>query len=493
MNKLKKSLALIATLAIASTAFYACGGDTSSTADTDTSSEAESSSEAEVEESSEEESEGEEEGGEEGEEGGEEGGSTGASLGGNITDDGDTLSILCWTGDDVEKMIENFESANPDYAGKCQYVNVGSNGGEAREQYANYFAGGEDADLFVLEADWILDYINNDEYTAPLSDLGFSDSDFAGCYPYTVSIGTDNNGVLKAASWQSTPGGYVYRTDLAEEYLGVKSPEEMQAKVDSWDKFTETAKEVKEASNGKTAMADTLGGMWQVWQYNRSNAWLDADNKLVIDDFCKDYAELAKEYYAEGYVTKEDQWSDGWYQIGQDDSTMGYFFCTWCLGSGSMLSNAEGGDGGATFGKYNITAGPSGWAWGGSWLALNPNCDNGTMAYDFIKYFTVDESTAKDYALFKSEFVNNPSAMKAIVDEGSNKNDLLGGQDQFSVLYEAASTIDMDGKITAYDSQIKQAFNDAVLKYVKGDIASYDDMITEFKKEAAKIEGITVE
>ena len=110
-----------------------------------------------------------------------------------------------------------------------------------------------------------------------------------------------------------------------------------------------------------------------------------------------------------------------------------------------------------------------------------------------MKYFTVDESTAKDYALFKSEFVNNPNAMKAIVDEGSNKNDLLGGQDQFSVLYEAAGNIDMDGKITAFDSQIKDAFNGAITKYVKGEVASYDDMITEFKKEAAKIEGLTVE
>ena len=486
MNKLKKALALVATLAIASTAFYACG-NSSSTANSTAESKAESSAaEESKEESAAEESKAEESKAEESKEENAGGGEN------KVPETGDKLSILCWTGDDVEKMIENFTGANEQYKDKVQYVNVGSKGQEAREQYANYFAGGEDADLFVLEADWILDYINNDEYTAPLSDLGFSTSDFDGCYPYTVSIGTDNNGVLKAASWQATPGGYVYRTDLAEEYLGAKTPDEMQEFVKDWDTFTKTAATVQEKSGGKTAMADTLGGMWQVWQYNRTKAWLDGD-KLVIDDYCKEYADLAKEYYEKGYVTKEDQWSDGWYAIGQDDSTMGYFFCTWCLGSGSMLSNAEGGEGGKTFGKYNITAGPSGWAWGGSWLALSPKCDNGEIAHDFVKYFTVDESTAKDYALFKSEFVNNPKAMKAIVDEGSNKNDLLGGQDQFSVLYEAASKIDMDGKITAYDSQIKDAFNTVVSKYAKGEIASYDDMITEFKKEAAKIEGITVE
>lgn len=480
MNKLKKSLCLIATLAIASTAFVACG-DESSVAD-----DSNSTPESSADESSEEESSADESSDES---------SADENAGGEnvVPETGDALSILCWTGDDVEKMIENFTDKTDYTTDQVKYVNVGSKGQEAREGYANYFAGGEDVDLFVLEADWILDYINNDDYTAPLSNLGFSASDFDGCYDYTVAVGTDNNNVLKAASWQATPGGYVYRTDLAEQYLGAKTPDEMQAFVKDWDTFTESAKTVLEASGGKTAMADTLGGMWQVWQYNRANAWVDADNKLVIDDFCETYAELAKQYYNEGYVTKEDQWSDGWYAIGQDDSTMGYFFCTWCLGAGSMLSNAEGGESGATYGKYNITAGPSGYAWGGSWLALSPKADNGTIAHDFINYFIVDASTAADYSLFKSEFVNNPVAMKDIVDGGKNKNPLLGDQDQFSVLYEAASTIDMDGKITAFDSQIKDAFNTVVTKYAKGDIASYDDMITEFKKEAAKIEGITVE
>jgi len=489
MNKLKKSLALIATLAIASTAFYACG-ESSSTADSST---ADSSSAADDSSSADDSSEGGEESSAADDSSESDGGNAGSGEN-SVPETGDKLTILCWTGDDVNAMIKNF-TANTDYTeDQLAFVQVGENGGEAREKYANFFAGDEDVDLFVLEADWILEYINNDEYTAPLSNLGFSTSDFDGCYDYTVSIGTNNDGVLKAASWQATPGGYCYRTDLAEEYLGVKTPEEMQSKIDSWDKFTETAKEVYEKSGKKTAMADTLGGMWQVWQYNRKSAWTDANDNLQIDDFCKDYAELAKQYWDEGYVTKEAQWDDaGWYPIGQNGGTMGYFFCTWCLGDGSMLEKAEGGKDGETYGKYNIVAGPSGWAWGGSWLALSPKADNGTIAHDFVKYFTVDEASMENYALDKGEFVNNPTVMKKIVDDGTNKNDRLGGQDQFSVLYEAAGNIDMDGKITKFDAQIKEAFNNAVQSYAKGDIKSYDEMIEKFKDDASLIEGLNVE
>ena len=479
MNKLKKSLALIATLAIASTALVACGGSDSKPADTTAATtkasttaasgeatDAPTTTEAQKEE---------------------------AKI--EMPDTGDQLTILCWTGDDIEKMIENFESKNPDAKGKIKYQNVGKNGGDAREKYANYFAGGSDADLFVLEADWILEYINQDDYTAPLSKIGFTADDFKGCYPYTVSIGTNNAGVLKAASWQATPGAYAYRADLAEQYLGVKTPAEMQEKVKDWKTFTETAKAVKEASKGKTAMTATLGGLWQVYQYNHGTAWAKDGVADLNDQYYKDFAELAKTYYTEGYVTKTSQWAEdgSWYAIGQDDSTLGYFFCTWCFGKGSMLSNAEGGEGGKTYGKYALCEGPSTWAWGGSWLALNPKCDNGTLAHDFVKYFTVDEASMEDYALFKGEFVNNPNVMKKIVDDKKNSNPLFkDGQDQFAVLYPSASKIDMSGKISEFDSQIKNAYNEAVMNYAQGKTASVDEMMEAFKKKAAQIEGLTL-
>ncbi len=487
MNKLKKTLALVATLAIASTAFVACDDDSSSSKPADSSSKTDSSAADSKDDSS------------------------SAESGNKFSDDGDTLSILCWTPDDVTKMIENFTDTTGEYNGKkVEYVNVGKKGQEAREQYVTYFKGDEDVDLFVLEADWILEYIDNDEYTAPITDLGFSEDDFKGNYAYTIATGTNANGVLKGVSWQATPGAYVYRTDLAEQYLGVKNATEMQEKVKDWDTLLATAKTVKDASNGECAVVDTLGGLWQVYSYNRTQAWADADDNLVVDEYCKEYADLAKELWDNGYVTKEAQWTDGWNTIGPDGKTLGYFFCTWCLGKGGQLQTVSGGmnDNGTPddssddtpanadlWGKYDICAGPSFWAWGGSWLAVSPECDNGTAAYDFVKYFTVDEKTMEEYALFKGEFVNNPTVMKKIVDDKSNKNEMLGGSDQFAVLYDSASKIDMDGKITAFDAQIKDAFNGAITNYVKGEAGyeDYDKMIAEFKKKAAEIPGLNVQ
>lgn len=402
-----------------------------------------------------------------------------------LTDDGDKLTILCWTGSDLQPMIKLFCEEKGYSEDQIVWTQVGTSGGEAREQYEQYFKGSEDCDLFVAEADWILKYINMDEYSAPLSALGIDESAYADAYPYTVAIGKDENGVLKGASWQAAAGGYVYRTDLAEQYLNVTSPEQMQEKVSDWDKFQATAAEIKEASGGKTAMTATIGGLWQVFAANRNEPWVK-DNKLVLDN-AADFVEMAKSMSDNGYVTGVSQWTDAWYQVGQDDSTFGYFYSTWCLtnAEGGQLYQAEGGPDGATYGKYNICVGPTNFFWGGSWLVPSTRCNNKTLAAEFVNFFTTDAATMQKYAETSGDFVNNKPAMQAIVDAGTNKNDLLGGQDQFSVLIDAASGIKMDGLITSYDSATKENFIDSVNNYIAGSYGSVDETLEAFQDAEA--------
>ena len=469
MKNFKKNIALLAALACAGTMLAGCstgesdsgntpadnGGDTTSAAAGDNGGEATPADDS---------------------------GDAPAASTAELSDDGDKLTILCWTGSDLNNMIPLFCQEKGYTEDQVTWVQVGENGEGARDQYEQYLKGDEDADILILEADWILKYLN-DQYTAPLSALGISESDYSNAYPYTVAIGTDENGVLRGASWQAAAGGYVYRTDLAEQYLGVTTPDEMQAKIGSWSDFESAAATVQEASGGKTSMAATLGGMWQVYQYNRTQPWVK-DNKLELDN-CADYMDIAKNFRDNNYVTNVTQWSDAWFALGQDDSTMGYFFSTWCLTAGAQLEQASGGTSGATYGKYNICVGPSNYAWGGSWLAPSVKCDNKTMAAEFINFFTTDSASMQKYAETSGDFVNNKVSMQAVVDAGTNQNAALGGQDQFAVLISAANGIDMDGKITRYDSDIKNSFNNAVQGYVDGTYASKDEALDAFQNDVA--------
>ena len=493
MNTLKRTLALVATLAMAATAFASCGDDK------DSSSSSSSSEASKVEEPSEDTSEDSSDAQDttKAEE------STG-EIADSVGKGGDTFTVAAWNADDVPFLIAqwkglDYKSIQDDLANDAvdgiKFINFGVGGGDASEKYDNLFKSGDDLDVYFCEADWALKYINDDEKTLPLADLGLGDSDFANIYSYTDEIGKSSDGVRKGVSWQAAAGGFQYRSDLAQEYLGVTSPEEMQAAIGDWDKFVEAAQTVSEKSSGKTALADTLGGMWQAYTCGRTTPWV-VDNALQIDDFCKEFADTAKALWDCGGVTKNGQWTDEWTAAGTNDTCMGYFVSTW--GFGGFALDAAGGEGGATYGKWAVCQGPQPFFWGGTWIVVNPKTDNGEEARDFIISATSNEDQMSTYAVNKPEYVNNSKVMDDLISSNTVFNEKitnnLGGQNFYAELADNAKTIDFNGLITPYDATVKTDFINVVKEqYLEGG-ASWDDTVEAFKDKIAEdVTAIDVE
>lgn len=404
-----------------------------------------------------------------------------------LKDDDDTLTILAWeSNSDIQNMVKLFCQEKGYSTDKIVVTTQGKNGEEGRDKYQQYLNGDGDADLMCLEADWILKYTDDDTLTAPLSALGLDESSFKDAYDYTVQIGKNSNGVLKGASFQAAPGGFVYRADLAKQYLGVENPDQMQELVKDWNAFKSTAKTLAEKSEGKTALQATEGGLWQVYQANRTKAWV-VDGKLEMDT-ATDFYDIAKEFKDNGYLADVPQWDNAWYAAVQDGTALGDFVPTWGLtnGEGSILYNFSGatkdGDTVTPAKELAFCAGPTSYYWGGTWLGVSTKCNSKTLAKEFVEFFTVNADTMKKYTEFTGDFCDNKSVMKEVVDAKSNKNALLkDGQDQFAILYSQADGIKMDGMITKYDSVIKNHFNTSVQEYIKGTYATKDDAIAAFK------------
>ena len=486
MNKLTRTLALLAALAMTATAFVVCGDDKDSSSSSAATTVAEESSEetSAAEESSEESSDSD--------------ATASTELGAvSMPDTGDALTVLCWTDTDLNAMIPVVEKAYPDMAGKIKYQNVGSAGTEAMEQYLTYFSSGSDVDLYICDADWVLSYENNDDNSAPLESVGITADMYSDAYSYTVAMGTDQNGVLKGASWQAAAGGYAYRADLAEEYLGVTSPEDMQAQVGSWDDFWATAATVYEKSGKTTAMADSLGGVWRAYSNgNRTKSWVN-DGKLDSSSV-GDFISMAKENFDKGYISGATQWTDDWLPQGQSDGaqankTFGFFFPTWAIAKGGSLEQAEGGEGGSTYGKYALCEGPTSWFWGGTWICVYPKTDNAKEAGQFIYTMTADADAMQKYVDARGDFVNNKGVMSATTEAGTNSNPLFGGQDQFQILFNSADKIDMS-IASEYDAKINTDLQNAVQDYCNGVTSSEDDCLNAFLDAvAADVTDITVE
>ena len=293
-----------------------------------------------------------------------------------LKDDGDKLTILAWeSNSDIVNMVNLFCQETGTPKDKIEISKQGSNGEGGRDQYQQYLKGDGDADLMCLEADWILQYINDDQLTAPLSALGIDESAYSDAYGYTVAIGKNDAGVLKGASFQAAPGGFAYRADLAKEYLGVNSPDDMQKLVKDWDTFQSTAKTLYEKSGGKTSLQATEGGLWQVYQANRTKAWV-VDGKLEMDT-APDFYDIAKSFKDNKYMADVPQWQDAWYAAVQDGTALGDFVPTWGLTTGTssiLYSFAKGtGEGTEVKPTYEMAfcAGPTNYFWGGTWLGVS--------------------------------------------------------------------------------------------------------------------------
>ena len=371
----------------------------------------------------------------------------------------------------------------------------------------------EAPDIFTLEAAFVKHYVESD-WTGDLKDIGFTDDELSVAFPVMAQIGQNAAGVQKGLSWQSTPGVLMYRASLAEKYLGVKSPEEMQAKVADWDTFLETAEELAEASEGACKMVTGAGDIWNAYQYQRAQGWV-VDGKLNIDSELLDFEDLCKTLEEENLTQKAGAWGETWFAGMQGvNETLCYFLPTWGLhytlkpncgqGTNDKMTeeelstyNLENGNG--TYGDWRITDGPVAYSWGGTWMGINAakaaSADDAKKAamHDLIKFFTLDDDFLTQYAKDSGDFVGSKAAVDKILAEGGTPNPFLGGQDHYAIFASAAALAN-GSLMSEYDDTINGLWNDYVTTpYTKGE-KDLDTCLAEFKAAvAAAITTITVE
>ena len=407
---------------------------------------------------------------------------------------GDTFTIAAWNHDEITSLISNWTGIDAQdviermYSGaddpitapsgaKINFVNLNISGASASEKYDELFNNGEDIDVYLTEPYWALKYMDNDELSAPLSSLGITEKDMSGMYPYTLQLAKNSKGEYKAVPYNVCPGAFIYRSDIAEKYLGVDSPEKMQAAIGDWSLFASSAKTISEKSGGKMALADSLAGMWQAYSCGRFDH-VTSDNKLELSSDVKAFADMAKELWECGGVTKNHQWSDEWTQAGQKGQCMGYFVPSWAFFyDDSFVYEAAN----KQAGKWSICTGPQSYYWGGNDLIVNPSTDNGDDARSFILSSAFNSDNMKKYAR-SNNMPNNSTVNAQISNDNSyrktNTSEILNPQNYYMVFDQNARGIDIK-KYSPYDATI----NSDIIELIKNTYIeknrTWDDTMTE--------------
>lgn len=388
-------------------------------------------------------------------------GGTGGS--GKAGNKGGTLVVWTFT-DEIKGMIEDYYLKDyPDLPYKVDIQVTPTEQFPAKLDPA--LAAGKDApDVFALEAAFVKKYVDS-KYTANLADLGLEEKAKSSIVPYVLDVARDTKGVLKGISWQATPGAFFYRRSIAEQYLGVSTPEEVQPYVKDFDTFLETAKKLKEASNGKVAAISAMGDLSNVFYAARDKGWV-VDGNLVIDPKIDELLEAAKVYEQEGLTQKATQWQETWFAGMQGDDVFGYFLPTWGLHYVLKTNSTNAETSKSTEGDWGMVQGPSGYSWGGTWIAAREGTQMKQAAADLIEYLTMNEDFLTRWAKDTGDFLSHTKVVNSVKDDYSEP--FLAGQNHYAAFAPMAEAVDAT-IITYADQDIQNLFNEQMTAYANGE------------------------
>ena len=322
-------------------------------------------------------------------------------------------------------------------------------------------AADDKVDLFLAEADYIQKYVDS-EFTADITGIGVTD--FSNAYGYTVQAASDANGVVKGVSFQCCPSALIYRRSIAQDVLGTDDPAEVQAQLDSWDKFNAVAAAAKEKGYYMTA---SFAETYRVFSNNCTMPWVDEEGNLQFDPQIEAWMDQTDAFIENGYTLTAGIWDDEKNaQMFADGKTMCFFGPAWyfnfCMGN--AMDEEKG-----CFGDWAICEGPAAHFWGGTWLLAPAGSDNPTMLADVMNAFINDEEVCTALVANEAQFSNNMAVNAVFAEDESYGNAFLGGQNDVAVFSAMTDNIAWENH-TIYDQLLNEGLQSYMQEYYKGTV-----------------------
>lgn len=344
--------------------------------------------------------------------------------------------------------------------------------------------GSECPDVFSLDSLFVRKYVESG-YLLPLDDVYEELKDELVEYP--VKIGS-YDGHVYALSWLMTPGAMFYRRSLAKKYLGTDDPDEVQKYFCDTDKMLETARLLKDKSNGSCRLVASSDDLFEAFLGLRKNPWM-VDGNLNIDPAMEKYMDVCKIMHDEGLDGQVARWSEGWFSgthdslKDSDGNTMeifSYFFPKWGL---NFIIKPESPE---TSADWAMCEGPSAYNWGGEWLAAYKGTKNPEAVKEMIKYFVSNTDFLGKYVDQENDLPANRKVQDKI--KKGKEDPYLAGQNPYGTLYDIAENV--DGNLyQATDQEIEYIFQGVLSYYVRGKNTK-QEVLDSFRNLVSKGLGI---
>lgn len=380
-----------------------------------------------------------------------------------------TLNIWSFTSELPTMVNEYYLKDNP---GKINMEFTMVDGTEFEAKLDPALASGDGPDLWGINVAIVKKYVEAgvladvSEYRERANALGIAE--------YVQSLGTDQNGALRTLSWQATPGGVWYRRSLAEKYLGVSEPEDVQPLLSDTDKVYETAQKLKEASDGRCYYTADAEGLWFAFNGMRTSPYV-VDDQIVIDPVIPNYMDYLKKFTEEKLMMGLTGYTEDWYGA-MSDSLMGadgqpveifsYSNASWFLGF-CIQPNMVSADGSkSTEGDWALVEGPGFFFNGGTFIGVNANSKNLEASKELFEYLMLNEDFLARYCQNTGDYPAAQTVAQKLTDGMSSP--ILKGQNHYETFNAITSNIKELYTDRYFDETIFGFMRDQAMEYAAG-------------------------
>ena len=334
-----------------------------------------------------------------------------------------TITFWHFNKDEGPVMKEMFEKAYPNVKINLQIISDQNQG--YQNKLTSAIANGSGVpDVFCGESAVVKRFVNLENGFADLSQKPFeAESVINKMIPATVDIGRDDNGKIRALTYQVTPGALAYKRSVAKKYLGTDDPDKISEMISTVDKLTD----------------------------------------------------VAKTYRDSGYESGLTQWQPAWAASIAKEENLFYACPSWGIANIIECNDKDGKD----KGTWGLAQSPIPYTWGGTWLGVYDKSKNKELAWQFVKYMTSNKEGMKAWTEKMGDVMNNTDVIDEYKKSGPVNKTF--NQNPYTVFDKSMSKI--NGKImTQYDDRINAAFDDALDTYLAGK-CSKDDMWKKVKEK----------
>ena len=348
-----------------------------------------------------------------------------------------------------------------------------SDGGVYQQKLDDALMNGEQVDMFLAEADYIQKYADS-EFTQDITAMGVTD--FSNAYEYTVKAASDANGVVKGVSFQCCPSALIYRRSIAKDVLGTDDPAEVQAALDSWEKFEAVAADAKAKGYYMTA---SFAETYRPFSNNCTSPWVDEENNLQYDAQIEAWIAQTEKFIENGYTLTAGIWDEEKnVQMFADGKTMCFFGPAWYFNF--CMGNAQDPEKGCV-GDWAICEGPAAHFWGGTWLMAPAGTENADIVADIMNTFINNEEVCTALVANEAQFSNNKAVNAKFAADESYGSAFLGGQNDVAVFAAMTDNIKWENH-TIYDQLLNEGLQTYLQEYFKGNVETKEEALENFYK-----------